>query len=38
MNPPFATKKAVAYQAYITYDSVLDASLAIVVIFPLERL
>lgn len=38
LNPPFATKKAVSYQAYVTYDNILDASLAIVVKFILERL
>lgn len=31
LNPPYANKKGVTYQAYVTYGNHLDSSLAIVV-------
>jgi len=37
LNPPYANKKGVTYQAYVTYGNHLDSSLAIVVhILPLR--
>ena len=38
LNPPYPNKKGVTYQAYVTYDNHLDASLAIVVFYSLFRL